>query len=278
MLRKLHNKLRSRRGASITFALFLFLICATVGSVVLAAGTAASGRLSQTPETDQRYYAVSSAAELLRGALDGQTTTSVRTTVSNVRTGYSSTGSATGSELNVGTGFSENKPNITYTVNGKAPTANVTQFDSFIDEAVYKLMLSHISRKMQEQGAADPITDPLSSDFTSTLSVTVKEGAVALDDLTVTVEETLTPEGQLTLLLKNGSGSDVFTMKLVFKGAVTTDVSTKTTHGTPVSNGSGYTITDTTTETVTTTVNWSLASLETVFGTPPSGNSGGNAP
>ena len=62
----LRRKLASRRGAAITFALLLFLVCATVGVIVLVAGTTASGRLSKLSETDRRYYAVQSAAQLLR--------------------------------------------------------------------------------------------------------------------------------------------------------------------------------------------------------------------
>ena len=67
----IHHKLRSRRGASISFALLLFLVCAVVGSVVLVAGTAAAGRISQAAEADQRYYSVTSAAELLKGQIEG---------------------------------------------------------------------------------------------------------------------------------------------------------------------------------------------------------------
>ena len=64
-MQAIKKKLRSQRGASITFALLIFLVCAVVGSVVLAAGTAASGRLAELAEYEQRYHAVNSAAELL---------------------------------------------------------------------------------------------------------------------------------------------------------------------------------------------------------------------
>ena len=63
------RKLKSDRGASITWALLIFLVCTVVGSAVLVAGTAAAGRMSKLPENDQRYYAVTSAAGLLRDAL-----------------------------------------------------------------------------------------------------------------------------------------------------------------------------------------------------------------
>ena len=66
------QKLRSDRGASITFALLLFLVCAVVSSVVIVAGTAAAGRMSELAEMDQRYYAVTSAAGLLRDELCGE--------------------------------------------------------------------------------------------------------------------------------------------------------------------------------------------------------------
>ena len=59
------NKIQSQKGASITFALLIFLVCSVVSIVVVVAGSAAAGRMSERAETDQRYYAVSSAAELL---------------------------------------------------------------------------------------------------------------------------------------------------------------------------------------------------------------------
>ena len=69
---KIQAKLKDQTGASITYALLLFLVCAVVSSVVLAAGTAASGRMSKSVENDQRYYSVSSAAGYLKNLLDGK--------------------------------------------------------------------------------------------------------------------------------------------------------------------------------------------------------------
>ena len=67
-----HNKLHSRKGASLTFALLAFLVCAVIGTVVVAAGVTAAGRVSGMAEADQRYYAVTSAAQLFRDALEGK--------------------------------------------------------------------------------------------------------------------------------------------------------------------------------------------------------------
>lgn len=71
MIKDIKKKLRSERGASIILALLLFLVCAVVGSIVLTAATAAAGRMSQMVKMDQRYYSVTSAAELLRDQIDG---------------------------------------------------------------------------------------------------------------------------------------------------------------------------------------------------------------
>ena len=88
-MKKLLGKLSSRIGASVTFALLLFLVCAVVGSVVLAAGTAASGRISKLAETERKYNSVSSAASLFIDIFDGasvkrtETSEFTRTTLPN---------------------------------------------------------------------------------------------------------------------------------------------------------------------------------------------------
>lgn len=64
------KKLRSRKGASLTFALLAFLVCAVISAVLLASASAAAGRLSGLAEADQRYYAVTSAAQLFCDELE----------------------------------------------------------------------------------------------------------------------------------------------------------------------------------------------------------------
>lgn len=74
------HKLSNRRGASITYALLIFLVCAVVSSVVIVAGTAAAGRMANLAQSDQRYYAVTSAAELLKELIQGKTLVVTKTT------------------------------------------------------------------------------------------------------------------------------------------------------------------------------------------------------
>lgn len=65
------NKIKSQRGASITFALLLFLVCAVISGVVIVAATTAAGRMSQQDEMDERYYSVTAAAKRLNDIFDG---------------------------------------------------------------------------------------------------------------------------------------------------------------------------------------------------------------
>ena len=64
MLKHIVQKTRSERGASLSMVLFLFMVCAVVAGVVLAAASAAVGRQSKLEEMDKSYYNVSSAAKL----------------------------------------------------------------------------------------------------------------------------------------------------------------------------------------------------------------------
>lgn len=77
------RKMKSSRGASLSIALFLFLICSVLGAVLLTAATTASGRLADLAEMDQRYYAVTSAAELLAKELTKEPVTITRTKTVN---------------------------------------------------------------------------------------------------------------------------------------------------------------------------------------------------
>ena len=87
------SKIKSKKGASITYALLLFLICAVVGAVVLAAGTAAAGRFKDLVKSDRRYYSVHSAAELIGSQFAGRTVTVERseTVTKNTTTDYTVT-------------------------------------------------------------------------------------------------------------------------------------------------------------------------------------------
>ena len=66
------KKIQSETGASLSFALLIFLVCTVVGSVILTSGTASSGRLSRLRDMDTRYYSVESAANLIQDTLNNR--------------------------------------------------------------------------------------------------------------------------------------------------------------------------------------------------------------
>ncbi len=80
------RKLQDRSGATLTVALLFFIMCAAAGSVILAAATTSTGRLSQLQASDQNYYAVVSAAKLIRDEIDGQTISVGQTETKTVTT------------------------------------------------------------------------------------------------------------------------------------------------------------------------------------------------
>jgi hypothetical protein len=72
------HKVRSQRGASLSMALMLMLVCTTVAAIALTAGSASVGRLSQIREIGKSYYNVTSAAKLFAGEIDGTSVDVVR--------------------------------------------------------------------------------------------------------------------------------------------------------------------------------------------------------
>ncbi len=85
-MNEVQRKLHDRSGATLTVALLFFIICAAAGSVILAAATTSTGRLSQLQASDQNYYAVVSAAKLIRDEIDGQTISVGQTETKTVTT------------------------------------------------------------------------------------------------------------------------------------------------------------------------------------------------
>lgn len=157
-MRKAAEKLKSSRGASLMMALLLFLVCAVVGSAVLTAGTAASGRMSKIAESDQRYYSVNSAASLLIDLYKDQTVT-IKTTIGDDPT------------------------NPTYTIQGIEYTADTlpTSFDSLPLETACRL----IARK----DTGTPLTFTMTANNISAIGTpaTVKETIYPDDRLEFTI-------------------------------------------------------------------------------------------
>ena len=72
ILTNCENKLNNQNGASLLVALLFFVMCATVGSIILAAATASAGRMKSYAETDRQYYLNSSVGALLGKMISGK--------------------------------------------------------------------------------------------------------------------------------------------------------------------------------------------------------------
>lgn len=64
-MKRIGEKLKSQRGASILLALLFFLLCAMVGASVLMAAASNAGRSRSSREEQQKYLTLSSALQLV---------------------------------------------------------------------------------------------------------------------------------------------------------------------------------------------------------------------
>ncbi len=229
MREKLMKKLHSRRGASITFALLLFLVCAAIGSVVLASASATAGRVSENYDYDQRYYAVTSAAELLRSALDGQTVTFelkrtsyvARTTTTVLYVGGENDGSVkSGPDVETTDPYVQAPDYVT----SCALTVKRSNGDA-IDWTAAPGDLTGLLAASLVHGKGDDLDDlftapnwlvPSDPVLPEELTLTVEDvpGGVNAAGLAVTVKPTLGSDGSLTLTLQNATGDPSYKYKL----------------------------------------------------------------
>ncbi len=256
------KKIRSGRGASISMALFILLICAVVGSVVLGAATASAGRLSNLAESDRRYYSVSSAAELIVKALDGE-----EVVISGERT-------------------TETTTVVTYIINADGSveeTSSITNPPvSAVSEVLIKqfgadTLLSMATRKLVFGANApedrfwlpdyNPGSGATGGDIINNLVLSHKKEEETLADLQVNIEAKITTDGRLHLILKSPDSAEaVYTVELFFTPAYNTEIGTSSDTQTIVDNSTPPTVKETTTitevVTKTTTVYWNLSEMK----------------
>ena len=191
MITKMKTKLRSQEGASITFALLLFLVCAVLCSVLLTAATIASGRMSNTAELDQRYYSVTSAAELVKDMIDGETVSVVEVKTETGTVTYGSNGSRTESM----DGTAETKVYLVEKSANEINPATDLVNENILSESSANTILKNIAYNQNNStGINRSIT--LSSDFSSA-------AGYDYDAMGVTIQEVLDNKGNLKLELFN---------------------------------------------------------------------------
>ncbi len=263
-MKRIRRKLNSRKGASITFALLLFLVCAVLSSVIIVAATAASGRMSRIAESDQRYYAVTSAAELLIDALKKHPTVSV---VKVVETTYITTYKE---KEEPSTDPSPTKVTSVYVIADKK-AAEISDSDL---TSTNKIDDPSFSIDTIQKDAAKKVYDGtgLLNRGLSLKSNFYNGAGLGFDALAVAVSENLDTEGNIKLTLYNkynqkGEASvagSQYTLVLSFGADKNVTTNTKTEHVSyePIDDSS-YKETTRKTETIITTLTWTLNGIKT---------------
>lgn len=293
MIRQVHQKLRSQTGASITYALLLFLVCAVIGAVVLTAGTAAAGRVSQMAEMDQRYYSVSSAAELLAQELTGESKAVTVTRSQTIETTETVTVEVTVPEDGPATTVtslperSTDEPSYeTQITAGSTPVATLTSSGaslptnlSFLTGRALVLLFGSSAGETANANCntaaamAYTMTNGHGESGSFTMSVTGTN--LDAEALAVNVDYSLKSDGSLVLTLSNTEG-DPYTLRLTLKPVIRETESSTPASSTAVSppsttgNVTTYTktTTDTTTLVKTSTIYWTVGSVEKIVSAP----------
>ncbi len=249
------NKIRSREGASISFALLAFLVCAVISSVVIVAGSTAAGRMSQIAQSDQRYYAVNSAAGLLQSTLDGKVVSRIAKTKKTVQ--YYSTGAEPSDSGPVAVDGYPKFYTVDVSKTETEPETSITdpQSYSILTDAAYILTYEG------EPGKTYPNLRHLTLSASATPGEDSEVTAESLSSaLAVDIYETLDNSGTLTFYVsKKVTGSDAaYTLRLTFAADITENTASNTVHGTPEPDG---TYKDITTVTKTTVIKWTLIDI-----------------
>lgn len=221
-MKAVQRKLHDRSGATLTVALLFFIMCAAAGSVILAAATTSTERLAELQASDQNYYAVVSAAKLLRDEIDGQTIgvkqTEKKTTIVTTRTDNGGTQDDTSDDTIV------EETTVTYTYSApqfvygtENSRTGELEFKDVTGDRVYLLDALTCTSK-NEAGAAQKRTGSLTNVHKTT---NASDSFVAKDELNGKTYSDA--QDVFTSPLMNGTDhvyTDTFTMTASLEGSV----------------------------------------------------------
>ena len=256
------NKIKSRRGASITFALLLFLVCSVLSGIIIVAATTASGRMDQIAESDQRYYAVTSAAELLKDELDGKCVTvefyeKTETTVTHSETSETQ-GEPTVKENYVRLWYDDNESNYTSLASAENVEALsvLGEFSYWVADDQYKDETStHLINGVTSPISSVDLSLSADGDITDAVSVEMRSKSPSSGIIDFYISK-IDP--------KDKTGKKAYTLRLSFKADVKTTKDEKTTMGSPKNiniEKKTYDVDKIKETTVKTTMTWSLTDI-----------------
>lgn len=268
MINKIKQKLRSQAGASISFALLLFLVCAVLCSVIITAATASSGRMAGIAESDQRYYAVTSAAELLKELIEGKPVSIVEVEERTDTTTYSN------GTIDPEGGVSVTEVTKTYIVADKQAGQILESDYKNTDGTDISSCLLKIGSNPQAGFINDTILKDAAKNYNSKTSTPKYLSLTGLknDALTVTIQEIMDENGDITLTIYNTNNTkgdpseerERYTLVLKFgvDKSETTDTKKENLSSSTVSD-TEYKVNEKTTETTITSLTWTLNEIKT---------------
>ena len=251
-------------------ALLLFLVCAAVGAVILTAGAATAGRMSEKSKMDQRYYSVSSAAELLAKQLCDKPVTIERVRTTETVTDLSFDGTT------VTTGASNTTTTYSTFVNGTAFNG-LTDTLSFLSARAVKLLygqnLSLQTGFNTEQAMQYTFSNAEDSDAGSTLSIKHSDEYSSLN--VENIKWSMKANGTIELTIGAGEDNNNYTIVLTLVPEI--DESAKTLEEPPVTalDSSGqFKKTAITTTTKTSIIKWKVGGISKEVSKPNEQTSG----
>lgn len=219
-MRRVKEKLHSRSGASILFAILIFMLCVLAGTAALTAAGANAGRYTHLEAEQQEYLSVASAVQLLKEEIVGmEYNASVQQTVSNT---------VPSTPLYVWTG--------TPAFGSSDPLVDL--FNTFFKDYYTSLFIEWTGWTDAGTSLSTPITPPVPPPD-KTLTMTVKDNP---DMGSVTVTFTADKNYRITVEVYSGSDTDkrnLTTMIFTVTPDYSQDVTTQTV-GDPVTGTTTY--------------------------------------
>lgn len=255
------EKLNSRSGATMLLALVFFLLCTVLASILLVASSAGSGRLGGIADNDARYYAVSSAAGLLRDGLENKPVTVKLTkrTVTTTVTPYTVKNDGTTEK-----GTPVSTPTHTYSAvfSDAGDERPAVRGDSLLSDLALDLAAGTGIVNAQAAWTYGGLTGPQTRKL---------EISPSFDEaLKVSADAVLESDGRLRITVSSaGEDEDSFNLVLTFSADIQTESSRDAEQGTSsVAKNSETSFTETvvseSTETKTVTVCWTLTGVERI--------------
>lgn len=224
-MNRIAKKLRSGKGASITFGLLVFLVCAVLCTVIIVAASTASGRMANMAESDQRYYSVTSACDLLKDLINGKTVSIV-----------------------------ENEDGIYVIPDMSGDQAAMRLSD-------YTPVGNHYSTKSIVSDAAYRYHTGGGAGTTGSFAISSGLGENGKDPAAATVSETIKSNGDIVLTVTSTSTDVPFAMKMDFAATVLDDEYYRTSETLNDDTGNVSTVQE---DTDITTMTWELSSVKIV--------------